>query len=109
MVEKLEAVLFDWAGTTTDFGCYAPAVAFQKVFAESGVPISMLEARKPMGKHKKVHIEEITKDPEVAKRWLGVHQRMPADKDVENMFTAFQPAQLPYLVKYADLISEKWV
>ena len=24
----IEAVLFDWAGTTMDFGCMAPAVVF---------------------------------------------------------------------------------
>lgn len=104
MVQKLEAVIFDWAGTTMDYGCYAPAVVFQKVFAEMGVPISMLEARRPMGKHKKVHIGEIAKDHKIAKRWFTVHKRMPTDEDVEKMFEAFKPAQLPYLVKYADLI-----
>ena len=104
MAERLEAVIFDWAGTTMDYGCYAPAVVFQKVFKEMGVPITMLEARKPMGKHKKVHIGEIAKDPEVAKRWLKVHKLMPTEEDVDKMFSAFQPAQLPFLVKYADLI-----
>ncbi|MDO8510672.1 MAG: hypothetical protein Q7S55_00745, partial [Nanoarchaeota archaeon] len=104
MTQKLEAVIFDWAGTTMDFGCYAPAVAFQKVFAEMGVPISMVEARKPMGKHKKVHIGEITQDQEVEKRWFAAHKRMPTQEDVEKMFEIFQPAQLPYLRRYADLI-----
>ncbi len=105
MVQKLEAVILDWAGTTMDYGCYAPAVVFQKVFADMDAPISMLEARKPMGKHKKVHIGEIAKDPEVEKRWFAVHKRMPAQEDVEKMFDVFQAAQLPYLVKYADLIN----
>lgn len=104
MTQRLEAVIFDWAGTTMDFGCYAPAVVFQKVFAEMGVPISMQEARRPMGKHKKVHIEEITHDPEVKKRWIQQHGREPAPSDVKKMFEAFKPAQLPVLVKYADLI-----
>src|SRR3989344_1206118 len=104
MAEKLEAVILDWAGTTMDYGCYAPAVAFRQVFAEMGVPISMLEARRPMGKHKKVHIGEIANDPEVAKRWFAVHKRMPTEEDVDKMFEAFQPAQLPYLTKYAGLI-----
>lgn len=106
MVEKLEAVILDWAGTTMDYGCYAPAVAFRQVFAEMGVPISMLEARKPMGKHKKVHIGEIANDPKVAKRWLAEHKRMPTDEDVEKMFETFQPIQMPLLAKYVDLIPE---
>ncbi len=41
----IRAVIFDWAGTTMDFGCMAPAVVFCKVFEEKGVEISMEEAR----------------------------------------------------------------
>ena len=48
----IRAVIFDWAGTTMDFGCMAPAVVFQKVYDKAGVPISMEEARVPMGTHK---------------------------------------------------------
>jgi phosphonoacetaldehyde hydrolase len=36
----LRCVILDWAGTTMDFGCMAPAVVFCKVFEEAGVPIS---------------------------------------------------------------------
>ncbi len=104
MTEKLEAVLFDWAGTTMDYGCYAPAVAFKEVFAAMGVPITMLEARKPMGKHKKVHIGEILQDESVARRWLGVYRRAATEKDVEKIFEAFQPIQMPLLAKYSTLI-----
>ena len=28
----LKAVILDWAGTTMDYGCYAPAVVFIEVF-----------------------------------------------------------------------------
>ncbi len=105
MAEKLEAVILDWAGTTMDYGCYAPAVAFQQVFKMMSVPITMLEARKPMGKHKKIHIGDITQNPEVAKRWFEHYGREPTPGDVEKMFEAFIPAQMPLLVKYADLIT----
>ncbi|MBV7330316.1 hypothetical protein KFU94_19110 [Chloroflexi bacterium TSY] len=52
----LKAILLDWAGTTMDYGCYAPAVVFVQVYERKGVPISVEEARVPMGAHKKVHI-----------------------------------------------------
>src|SRR6266545_2081914 len=55
----IEAVLLDWAGTTMDFGCMAPAVVFVEVFERRKVPITMDEARAPMGAHKKVHIQKI--------------------------------------------------
>ena len=69
----IRAVIFDWAGTTMDFGCMAPAVVFCKVFKEKGVAISMEEARIPMGAHKKVHIGLITEIPSVRQRWLDIH------------------------------------
>jgi len=35
------AVILDWAGTTLDYGCYAPAVVFIEVFNRQGVEITM--------------------------------------------------------------------
>src|SRR5438093_1005638 len=65
----LKAVLLDWAGTTMDYGCFAPAVVFMDVFKRKGVEITIEEAREPMGAHKKVHIRQIAKNERVAKRW----------------------------------------
>ena len=45
----IEAVIFDWAGTTVDYGCFAPVKAFMEAFAHHGVPVTMEETRKPMG------------------------------------------------------------
>ena len=30
----IEAVIFDWAGTTVDYGCFAPVQAFIEAFKE---------------------------------------------------------------------------
>jgi hypothetical protein len=40
---RLQAVIFDWAGTTLDFGSLAPVAAFVEVFAGSR-PDGHLEA-----------------------------------------------------------------
>ncbi|MDP3639670.1 MAG: phosphonoacetaldehyde hydrolase [Nanoarchaeota archaeon] len=101
---KLQAIILDWAGTTLDYGCYAPAVVFQQVFEEKGVPITMAEAREPMGAHKKVHIRKITKNPAVQERWEGTYGRLPNENDVKEMFASFVPKQLACLADYADLI-----
>jgi phosphonoacetaldehyde hydrolase len=100
----LKAVILDWAGTTMDYGCYAPAVVFVQVYERRGVPISMAEAREPMGAHKKVHIRAISKMESVAKRWEEVHGRRPMEEDVDEMFEDFVPLQLACLADYADLI-----
>jgi phosphonoacetaldehyde hydrolase len=81
----------DWAGTTLDYGCYAPAVVFIEVYKRKGVEITMEEAREPMGAHKKDHIRKISQIPAVAKRWQQVHSRICTEDDVEAMFQDFIP------------------
>jgi phosphonoacetaldehyde hydrolase len=100
----LKAALLDWAGTTMDYGCYAPAVAFVDVYKRRGVEISMEEARIPMGAHKKVHIRKISQIPDVAERWQRINGQACTEDDVESMFQEFVPIQLQCLPDYADLI-----
>jgi phosphonoacetaldehyde hydrolase len=100
----VEAVLLDWAGTTMDFGCVAPAVVFVEVFERQGVPITVDEARAPMGAHKRVHIRRITELEPVRARWREAHGRPPGEDDVERMFEAFVPLQLACLSSYSELI-----
>ncbi len=101
---RIQAVLLDWAGTTMDFGCMAPAVVFVEVFKRQGVPITMEEARAPMGAHKRVHIQRITEIDSVRRRWQEKHGRPPADDDVAAMFADFVPLQLKCLSEYSELI-----
>ena len=100
----IKAVLLDWAGTTMDFGCMAPAVVFVEVFKRKKVPITIEEARAPMGAHKRVHIQKITELESVRQRWKDVHGRLPNDDDVSAMFKEFVPLQLDCLSDYSDLI-----
>lgn len=101
---QIEAVVFDWAGTTMDYGCMAPVVAYRGVFAAEGVPISVAEARKPMGAHKREHLRQITEQPEVMRRWREVRGAPPCDADVDRMYERFVPVQLECLAAHALLI-----
>jgi phosphonoacetaldehyde hydrolase len=100
----VRAALLDWAGTTMDFGCMAPAVVFVKVFERAGVPITMDEARAPMGAHKRVHIQKITQLETVRERWTARHGKPPAEGDVDRMFADFVPLQLDCLSDYSAMI-----
>lgn len=100
----LKAVILDWAGTTLDYGCYAPAVVFIDVFERKGVPITIEEAREPMGAHKLVHIRKISRIPAVAKRWAEAHGAKPTEDDVQAIFEDFIPLQLECLADYGELI-----
>lgn len=100
----IEAVLLDWAGTTMDFGCMAPAVVFMQIYERKKVPITIDEARAPMGAHKKVHIQKISQLESVRSRWRDAHGRLPSGDDIDAMFADFVPLQLACLSEYSTLI-----
>ena len=37
---RIEAVIFDWAGTTVDFGSLSPVGAFMEAFRRAGVEVT---------------------------------------------------------------------
>ena len=59
MAEKIKAVIFDWAGTTIDYGCFAPVKGFIDGFKSIGIDITSEMARKPMGLMKIDHTRAI--------------------------------------------------
>ena len=100
----LRTLILDWSGTTADKYVIAPAIVFQEVFKEAKVPISMKEARLPMGLRKDLHIEAITQIPEVRERWVEHYGSAPTSSDVDRMFESFVPKQLAVLGKYTELL-----
>lgn len=103
---KLQAVIFDWAGTTVDYGCFAPTGVFVEVFKQKGVEITIAEARGPMGMHKRDHIRVISNYSRVAELWRNVHGTNCSEADIEDMFTSFIPMQLAIIEQHAEIIPE---
>jgi len=60
------AVIFDWAGTLVDHGSHAPVRALVRLFGRYGVTLTTVQARGPMGLHKRAHIQRILDLPAVA-------------------------------------------
>lgn len=102
--EKLQAVIFDWAGTTVDFGSRAPALAFVEIFRRSGVPIEMAEARGPMGKAKRDHIASILFLDRVAEAWSRHFGSAPTEQDIDRLYSEFLPLQKETLAHHSALI-----
>lgn len=100
----LKAVILDWAGTTVDFGCLAPAAAFMEAFRRSGVAITLEQARAPMGMPKWDHIQAITRMPAVAEAWAAAHGKAPADADVDALYERFLPLQIAVVAEHSALI-----
>lgn len=100
----LKAVIFDWAGTTVDFGCFAPTGVFIEVFKQRGIHISIDEARAPMGLHKRDHIREICQMPRIASEWKSIHGSCCKESDIEAMFNDFVPLQMRVLENYCQIV-----
>lgn len=97
----IEAVIFDWAGTTVDHGCMSPLAPFLTVFAERGVLIDPEVARGPMGTHKRTHIERLAALPEVIAAWKAANGEPPGRADVDAMFAELLPLMLSTLPDFA--------
>jgi phosphonoacetaldehyde hydrolase len=112
MAGRLEAVIFDWAGTTVDHGSLAPVRAITELFARHGIRLSDEDARRDMGIFKKDHIRRILAMPHVSAAWreTKVGQALsPAnpsrdERAVETLFEKFQPLQMEVLESYSQVI-----
>jgi len=100
----LKAVVFDWAGTTIDYGSRAPMGAFVKVFSQFKVDISVAEARVPMGLPKRDHIKALVGNSAIAARWQKAHGHVPTEADVDRIYEVFVPLNTRVVTDYADLI-----
>ncbi len=101
---QIKAAIFDWAGTTIDYGSLAPMRVFVEIFKRRGVEIAIEEARGPMGRAKHEHIAEVCKLPRVAARWREVHGQEPGEADVLAMYEEFLPLQKSVLGDGWELI-----
>ena len=95
--ENIRLVVFDWAGTTVDYGSRAPSEVFSRVFAREGVHLTRAEIDRPMGMEKKAHIRELLKGSEGGTQWRAVKGRDWTEEDVDRLYESFE-AQLSQVV-----------
>lgn len=105
---QLQAVVFDWAGTTVDFGSRAPILAFMALFADNQVEISIAEARAPMGLEKRDHIAAVLAMPRVAAAWQAAHGAAVTTADIDRLYQDFIPYQLKTIPMCSQLIPGAW-
>ena len=100
----IKAVIFDWAGTTVDFGSRAPMGAFVKLFEQNGISISIDEARIPMGMNKWDHIQALLQMPQIQNQWKTLHQKLPVKADIDRLLEEFVPMNKLALIENSDMI-----
>lgn len=88
--KKIKMIVFDWAGTTVDYGSMVPATVFKKVFEEAGIDLTREEINGPMGMEKKAHIRSLLGLSHVSEKWKELYQHKWTEEDVENLYTKFE-------------------
>ncbi len=102
---SIRLVIFDWAGTTVDHGCFAPVIPFVEALAHFGVEITLDEAREPMGLGKRGPFEGAAAN--AAHRTALASQARPrwTDKDLDRVYEEqFIPRQLVSVRDHCELI-----
>lgn len=99
---SIKAVIFDWAGTTVDYGCFAPVAAFMEVFKEYGIEPTIEETRKPMGMLKIDHIRTMLNMERIKVEFKRIHNRDFSEYDVVKMHNKFTEKLLKILDNYAE-------
>ena len=84
-MNEIKGIIFDWAGTTVDYGCFAPVQAFAEVFRHFGIEPTSQEVREPMGMLKIDHIRTMLRMPRISALWEEKYGRKPEEKDVKEL------------------------
>lgn len=103
-MNHLKAVVFDWAGTTIDFGSFAPMGVFVEAFRQFGVDATIAEARAPMGAPKRDHIKAMITAPRLSAEWARVRGAAPTDADIDQVYEVFVPMNEKVVADYATLV-----
>ncbi len=87
---RIQMIVFDWAGTTTDYGGVAPSVVFDRVFQEEGICLTKEEINAPMGMEKKAHIRALLASRSGEEQWKKRHGTSWTEEDVERLYEKFE-------------------
>ncbi len=114
---QIKAVIFDWAGTTIDFGCMAPVQALVDSFAEFGMQISPVETREPMGMATRDHLAAMLAMPRIGELFEQQHGRSYSSEDIDAIYAVFEEKMLasipaftcpkPYVVETLESLKEE--
>lgn len=103
-MRQIKCVIFDWAGTTIDYGCMAPVAAFIESFKAIGMPITATDTRRYMGLTKVEEIRALFRIEHVSKAFRQKYGRDFNENDVQARYADFQRTLCATLDRYATPI-----
>ena len=100
-MRKVECIIMDWAGTTVDYGCFAPVEAFIRSFNTLGVDVLPAETRAYMGLSKIEEIRALFRLERVQEAFRLHHGRPSNEDDVQACYQQFQQLLCATLADYS--------
>lgn len=101
---QVSMVVFDWAGTTVDYGSSAPMKVFKMVFDEAGINLTRSEINGPMGMEKKAHIRSLLSLDTAKIQWKNKYNRAWTEDDVEELYVKFEEKLYEVVANYSTPI-----
>lgn len=99
---KFDGIIFDWAGTTVDYGSFAPVQAFVEAFEAFGITPTLEEVRKPMGMLKIDHIRTMLSMDRIHDMWKEKQGRDWTEEDVQHVYEIFEKKIMEILSRFAE-------
>lgn len=99
----IQAVIFDWAGTTIDYGSQAPIIAFQQAFHHFDIDIPTADIRQDLGLDKLTHVKKMMAQPEIQAKWEAKYPTIPIEEAVIQIYRQFQSDIVAVLAETAKL------
>ena len=103
-MKKIECVIMDWAGTSVDYGCFAPVAAFVDSFKQMGLTVTAAETRAHMGVTKIEEICALFSIERVGKDFREKYGRDYTEEDVQECYKRFQKVLFDTLEDYTEPI-----
>ncbi|MFB5191371.1 phosphonoacetaldehyde hydrolase [Alicyclobacillus fastidiosus] len=99
--KSIRGVIFDWAGTVVDYGCFAPIYGLVEAFQAFGVDVPLSTARQDMGLAKWDHIRKLLAMPSVEESFQKAHGRPSTEKDIDAIHDHLETGLLLRLRDFA--------
>ena len=99
---KFDGIIFDWAGTTVDYGSFAPVQAFLEAFETFGITPTLEEVRKPMGMLKIDHVRTMLSMDRIREIWQKTYGKNWTEEDVQKIYELSERKILEIVHRFAE-------
>ena len=99
---RFDGIIFDWAGTTVDYGCFAPVKAFIEAFEHYGITPTLEEVRKPMGMLKIDHVRTMLSMERISRLWEEKQGKKWTEEDVRKVYELSESKILGIVENYGE-------